>query len=131
MFEYYLRLPFWAQVVVASLIMHPAWYEYQKWRDSRDNCKCAFCTKFTEKHKIRLQELREAGHAVKMPPGYYTVDYTPASASLKDEEVELEFENAFRKMRYTWCEEQDSELLQNGRKALRQALEKLKAAVTK
>ncbi|KAF3209758.1 hypothetical protein TWF679_007297 [Orbilia oligospora] len=83
------------------------------------------------KHKIHLQELREAGHAVKMPPGYYTVDYTPASASLKDEEVELEFENAFRKMRYSWREEQDSKLLQNGKKALRQALEKLKAAVTK
>ncbi|KAF3194840.1 hypothetical protein TWF225_005457 [Orbilia oligospora] len=67
--------------------------------------------------QIHLQELREAGHAVKMPPGYYTVDYTPASASLKDEEVELEFENAFRKMRYTWREGQDSELLQNGKKA--------------
>ncbi|KAK6518690.1 hypothetical protein TWF506_005828 [Arthrobotrys conoides] len=37
-----------------------------------------------------------------MPPGYYTVEYMAPPESLKHEEIQVEFENAFRKIRYAW-----------------------------
>ncbi|KAK6503784.1 hypothetical protein TWF481_008790 [Arthrobotrys musiformis] len=77
MLRYLRMLPDWGQTMVVFLI--------------------------TYEHKNHLQEARKAGKDATMLPGHYKIIHTPSTAvPLKDWDINVEFETAFRKVKYVW-----------------------------
>ncbi|KAK6337145.1 hypothetical protein TWF718_009929 [Orbilia javanica] len=98
-------LPWWLDILATAAVVCPVSLVLAGIKETWDNCKCEFCTKFAEGHKIYLRESREAGKEIhSMPAGCYKVEYTTAAApeSLGDKKIRVEFDAAFRKVRYDW-----------------------------